>query len=267
MSDEQRDVPPPTPSDAGSDGSDTASDTASETGEASVPSGLVSAVVNLVNTGPVLLGAYTIAELTAVDAIVDFLEARPSDDVIAEAVRSLAARQLLLAGDTGEQVQVQGDLGIAVAFQQRARKVLDARTTGSGPGEPWRILLLPQPERICLMVHIDALGVHQLGLYKLDEALNMLTEWLPRGSSADPDETADPEAVLAASERSALITVTDYTAEGSAETAGTSRDLVLARSGGRLHALARDPADREKLVPHPEARRDNVRERLIDLLG
>jgi len=51
--------------------------------EASVPEGLVSAVVNLVGTGPVLLGAYTIAELTAVDAIVDFLEARPSDEVLA----------------------------------------------------------------------------------------------------------------------------------------------------------------------------------------
>ena len=70
-------------------------------GQASVPEGLVSAVVNLVDTGPVLLGAYTIAELTAVDAIVDFLEARPSDEVLAEAVRSLAARQLLVAGAPG----------------------------------------------------------------------------------------------------------------------------------------------------------------------
>ncbi|MFE3253365.1 hypothetical protein [Streptomyces sp. NPDC059209] len=77
-------------------------------GEASVPQGLVSAVVDLVNTGPVLLGAYTIAELTAVDAIVDFLEARPSDDELAEAVRSLAARELLLAGSSGEEVQVRG---------------------------------------------------------------------------------------------------------------------------------------------------------------
>jgi hypothetical protein len=48
--------------------------------QASIPEGLVSAVVNLVSTGPVLLGAYTIAELTAVDAVVDFLEARPSDE-------------------------------------------------------------------------------------------------------------------------------------------------------------------------------------------
>ncbi len=63
--------------------------------QASVPEGLVAAVVSLVDTGPVLLGAYTIAELTAVDAVVDFLEARPSDEVLTEAVRSLAARQLM----------------------------------------------------------------------------------------------------------------------------------------------------------------------------
>jgi hypothetical protein len=43
---------------------------------AGVPEGLVPAVVHLVNTGPVLLGAYAIAELTAVDAVVDFLAAR-----------------------------------------------------------------------------------------------------------------------------------------------------------------------------------------------
>ena len=83
-------------------------DAATRPDPASVQEGLVSAVVNLVNTGPVLLGAYTIAELTAVDAIVDFLESRPSDEVLAEAVRSLAARQLLVAGSAGEQVQVRG---------------------------------------------------------------------------------------------------------------------------------------------------------------
>lgn len=252
MSDDRNDVPAATPSDPGA---------------ASVPSGLVTAVVDLVNTGPVLLGAYTVAELTAVDAIVDFLEARPSDEVLAEAVRSLAARQLLLAGSTGEQIRVQGDLGIAVAFQQRARKVLDARTTGSEPGEPWRILLLPQPERICLMVRIDALGIHQLGLHKLEDALKMLTEWLPEGSLADPGAGFDAEDVLTASERSALITVTDYTAQGSAEIAGASSDLILARADGRLHALTRDPQDRNRLVPDPATRKDGVRDRLVELLG
>lgn len=207
--------------------------------QAAVPSGLVKAVENLVGTGPVLLGAYTVAELTAVDAIVDFLEARPSEEVLTEAVRSLAARQLLVAGSNGGQVHVRGDLGIAVAFQQRARMVLDARSTGTQPGEPWRILLLPQPERFCLMVRIDALGIHELGLYAWDEALDQLTDWLPKGSPAESGDTPDVDAVLAAAERSALVTVTRYTADGSAETAGASTDLVLARRHDRLHVFGR----------------------------
>lgn len=252
MSDARRNQPSPTPQGPG---------------ELSVPEGLVSAVLNLVDTGPVLLGAYTIAELTAVDAIVDFLEARPSDEVLAEAVRSLAARQLLLAGSTGEQVQVRGDLGITVAFQRRARKVLDARTTGTEPGEPWRILLLPQPERICLMVRIDALGVHQIGLYKLDEALRMLTDWLPQGPSAHTETDVDVDAVLAAAERSALVTVTDYTAQGSAEIADASTDLIFARDDGRLHVLSRDPRNQEELVPSRADGKEGVHDRLVDLLA
>jgi hypothetical protein len=231
-----------------------------------VPEGLVSAVVNLVGTGPVLLGAYTIAELTAVDAIVDFLEARPSDEVLAEAVRSLAARQLLVTGSAGEQVRVRGDLGIAVAFQQRARMVLDARATGTDPGEPWRILLLPQPERICLVFRIDALGVHEIGLYQLDEALGLLAAWLPGGPRAEPDPAADADGVLASSERSALVTATRYTTQGSAEIAGTSNDLILARHDGRLHVFSRDPDNRAKLVPSARDGKD-VHDTLVDLLA
>ena len=217
--------------------------------QAAIPDTLVPAVVNLVGTGPVLLGAYTVAELTAVDAIVDFLEARPSDEVMAEAVRSLAARQLLVTGSEPDQLQVQGDLGIAVAFQQRSQVVLDARATGTEPGEPWRVLLLPQPEPICLMVRIDGLGIHELGLYQMDEALQALIDWLPRGSAADHDDSGNADKLLGESERSALVTVTRYTARGSAETAGKSTDLILVRHDGKLHVLSPAADDRNRLEP------------------
>ena len=209
-------------------------------GRAGRPEGMVAAVVELVGTGPVLLGAYTAAELTAVDAIVDFLEARPSDEVVAEAVRSLAARQLLVAGSADGRVQVRGDLGIAVAFQQRSRLVLDARGTGTLPGEPWRVLL-PQPEPICLVVRIDALGVHEIGLYRSADALDRLTEWLPAGEPAGQDPSATADDLLAEAERAALVTATRYTTQGSAEIAGASSDLVLARRRGQLYVLGRDP--------------------------
>ena len=234
-------------------------------GQANVPQGLVASVVDLVGTGPVLLGAYTIAELTAVDAVVDFLEARPPDEVLAEAVRSLAARELLVAGDGGDEMQVRGDLGIAVAFQQRARLVLDARVQGTESGEPWRTLVLPQPEPICLVIQVDALGVHELGLYPMDHTLDRLAGWLP-GGSVNGSAPADANAVLAAADRSALVTASHYTAEGSAETVSDSTDLILASQDGHLHAFARDPGDGARLVTRPLVR-NNVRDTLADLLG
>ena len=211
-----------------------------------LPPGLIEAVLHLVSTGPVPLGGYSLAEMVAVDAVVDFLDEMPSEEEIAEAVRSLAARQLLVALPGTERLQVRGDLGIAVVFQQRARFVIDARVTGTEPGEPWRTLLLPQAEGVALEVLIDALGVHELSLREIDDALRRLRERLPTG---DPEsESANPDQVLAGAERSALVTVTQYSASGSTEIAELSADIVLAEQRDHLHVFTRDPEDPARLV-------------------
>lgn len=211
-----------------------------------VPPGLIDAVLHLVSTGPVPLGGYSLAEMVAVDAVVDFLDEMPAEEEVGEAVRSLAARQLLVAMPGTERLQVRGDLGIAVVFQQRARSVVDARVTGTEPGKPWRTLLLPQPEGVALEVLIDALGVHELSLRQIDNALHRLRERLPGG---EPErDSADPDGVLASAERSALVSVTQYSASGSTETAEQSADIVLAQQGRRLYVFTRDPEDPERLL-------------------
>ena len=211
-----------------------------------LPPGLIEAVLHLVSTGPVPLGGYSLAEMVAVDAVVDFLDELPSEEAVAEAVRSLAARQLLVAVPGMDSLQVRGDLGIAVVFQQRARSVIDARVNGTEPGKPWRTLLLPQPEGVALEVLIDALGVHELSLRETDDALRRLRERLPNG---DPErDSGDSDAVLAAAKRSALLTVTRYSASGSTEMAELSADIVLADQGDRLYVFTRDPDDPGRLV-------------------
>ena len=211
-----------------------------------LPPGLIDAVLHLVSTGPVPLGGYSLAEMVAVDAVVDFLDQMPTEEEVAEAVRSLAARQLLVALPGTDRLQVRGDLGIAVVFQQRARSVIDARVTGTEPGEPWRTLLLPQPEGVALEVLIDAIGVYELSLREIDDAFRRLRRRLPSG---DPEhDSADPDQVLGAAERSALVTVTQYSASGSAETAELSADIVLATQRDRLYVFTRDPEAPERLI-------------------
>ncbi len=76
----------------------------------------------------------------------------------------------------------------------------------------------------------------------------------------------DADDLLATADRAALLTVTRYTTEGSAETAENTTDLVLARKHDRLHVLARDPSDRSKLVSGPEGGKE-IPDRLIELLA
>jgi hypothetical protein len=208
-----------------------------ETTKDGAPSDLITAVVNLVGTGPVPLGAYTPAEIAAVGGLIDWLERAPGPEPLAEAVRSLAARDLITTEAGEEHIEVRGDLGIGLAFQQRSRVVLDARLTGTEPDTPWRVLLMPQPEQITLEVRIDALGIHFYSLRKTTESLRRLTEQLPRGDRGPAD--ADLDAALAASPQTALVTVTHWQDDGARE----STDLILAGGEQQLHVFLRDPDD------------------------
>jgi hypothetical protein len=211
-------------------------------GGADMPSGLIAAVVHLVETGPVPLGGYTLAEIDAVSGVVHFLEREPSPEVVAEAVRSLAARNLVTTVPGSDEIQVRGDLGIALAFQQRSRVVVDARVTGSAPDRPWRFALMPQPEGVTLEVLVDALGIHFFSLRTTDEAFTRLWGRLPSGDRGPTG--ADPDAVLAASPATALVSVSRYDPSGDR----TTHDVVLAADGGVCHVFLRDVDDSARLV-------------------
>lgn len=226
--------------------------TAPNAADEGVSSELVTAVVNLVQTGPVPLGAYTVAEIFSVGGLLGFLEHEPSQGAISEAVRSLAARDLITTDPGDEYVEVRGDLGIAVAFQQRTHVVIDARVTGTEPDTPWRFLLMPQPEGITVEVRIDALGIHFYSLRKTDDALERLVKQLPDGDRGPKD--ADLDAALAASPKTALLTVSRWRDEDERE----NTDVILAREGDHLHVFLRDPDDPQRFaaqgIDHDELR-------------
>ena len=211
------------------------------TGDAEIPHGLVDAVVSLVGTGPVPLGAYTLAEIDAVSGVVHFLERESEPDLIAEAVRSLAARNLITTKPGSEHIEVRGDLGIALAFQQRGRTVIDARVTNSEPHEPWRFVLMTQPEDVTLEILIDALGIHVFSLRKTKQALDRLWKRLPSGDRGP--RGIDPDTALSTSPQTALVSVSRWEQDGTRET----HDIALAKDGESCHVFMRSAADPSKL--------------------
>ncbi|MBB2894398.1 hypothetical protein [Flexivirga oryzae] len=217
--------------------------TTAPAGKATIPQESLDALVHLVETGPVPLGGYTIAEVFAVGGIAHLLEAEPSAPVVGEAVRSLAARNLITTEDGSDELQIRGDLGIATVFQHRSRVILDARVTGSEPDHPWRFILMPQPENVTLEVLIDALGIHFYSLRKTDNAFDRLWDRLPSGDRGPKD--ADATSILAASPKTALVSVSRWDQADNRDTT----DVVLAQDDDRCHVFTRSPDDPASLVP------------------
>jgi hypothetical protein len=146
-----------------------------------LPPGLIDAVLHLVRTGPVLLGGLQPRR----DNGRRCRRRIPRSDAVGGGgcrgrVRSLAARQLLVASPETERLQVRGDPGIAVVFQQRARDPSSMLALAPSRESRSRTLLLPQPEGVALEVLIEAIGAPELSLREIDEALRRLRGKLRR---------------------------------------------------------------------------------------
>ena len=95
----------------------------------------------------------------------------------------------------------------------------------------------------------------------------LLAEWLPRGSRADSDDAGgDADKLLAGADRAALVTVTRYTAQGSAETASAAPTWSWPATTAGCTSSTAIPAIMARWPPAPQGGKD-VRSTLTDLLA
>jgi hypothetical protein len=148
-------------------------------------------VADLVATGPVDMGAFTQAEMAVVIGDVPAL-AGVQDVVLAEAVRSLAARGVLHRVPGEAAAEVVGDLGLMVALVTTSVGTLDIRRGHEGPADaPWRWLISLFGASVVGVDRIDALGLHRLSLHSVGGIADVVADRLIAGKARIPaDETA-----------------------------------------------------------------------------
>jgi hypothetical protein len=149
-------------------------------------------LVELVSTGPVDLGAYTQAELAVVLGQLPALGAVEAD-VLAEAVRSLAARGVLYRQPGSAAVEVVGDLGLVVALVATGLGALEVRRGHAGAAdEPWRWVVTLLPKGLVGIDRVDALGLHRLSLMSVAGLADTIAERLIDGPARIPAEVEAP---------------------------------------------------------------------------
>jgi hypothetical protein len=149
-------------------------------------------IAELVSTGPVDLGAYTQAEMAVVLGDVPAL-AGVEDLVLAEAVRSLAARGVLHRVPGTAAAEVVGDLGLLVALVAHSVGTMDIRRGHPGPPDaPWRWLISLFRNRVVGIDRIDALGLHRLSLYSMGGIAKVVVERMIDGRAKVPEGAGQP---------------------------------------------------------------------------
>ena len=149
-------------------------------------------IAELVQTGPVDLGAYTQAEMAVVLGGAPAL-AGSSDEVLAEAVRSLAARGVLFRSGTADEVSIVGDLGLVLALMPTRLGTLEVRRGHVGePDQPWRWLITVLPQGVVAVDRIDPLGLHRLALMSVHGVADTVVERLLAGPASIPKSDPGP---------------------------------------------------------------------------
>jgi hypothetical protein len=144
-------------------------------------------VADLVATGPVNMGAFTQAEMAVVLGDVPAL-AGVEEAVLAEAVRSLAARGVLHRVPGQPAAEVVGDLGLMVALVATSVGTLDIRRGHEGPADaPWRWLISLFGNGVVGIDRIDALGLHRLSMYSVGGVADVVAERLIDGKARIPE--------------------------------------------------------------------------------
>jgi hypothetical protein len=155
----------------------------------------------LVATGPVDFGCYTQAELAVVLGEVPAL-AGLADDVLAEGVRSLAARGLLYRSPDGDHVDVAGELGLIAALTPLNLCVIEIRRGHAGPpDQPWRWMIAVLPKGVAAVDRVDPLGLHRLSMISIDGLGRTVAERLIDGEAKIPEDDGEPAPLTVAQAR------------------------------------------------------------------
>ena len=158
-------------------------------------------VAALVETGPVDMGAFTQAEMAVVLGDVPAL-AGVEEAVLAEAVRSLAARGVLHRVPGEAAAEVVGDLGLVVALVATSVGTLDIRRGHEGPADaPWRWLISLFGMGVVGIDRIDALGLHRLSLYSVGGIAQAAAERMIDGKAKIPSGGDQPAPISEAALR------------------------------------------------------------------
>jgi hypothetical protein len=202
-------------------------------------------LAELVATGPVDLGAYTQAEMAVVLGDVPAL-AGVDDEVLAEAVRSLAARGVLHRVPGEKAAEVVGDLGLLVALVAHSVGTLEIRRGHPGPADSdWRWLVSVFGYQVVGVDRIDALGLHRLSLVSVGRVADEVAKRMVDGRVKVPPGADEP------------VPVTDDEVRRLAESASRRWQLIhrVPRDGiARLVVdalVVRSAEDRVDLITRP----------------